>query len=125
LFQQDGETAFRAMEARLTVELSSLTQTVLATGGGWAAQPGLIEALPPGSAVVWLRVSPEEALRRLRDSPGQRPLLAGPDPLGALLALAEQRTHRYALADRTIDVDARSAAAVAEEISEWLERSTS
>jgi shikimate kinase len=113
------------MEARLTAELSSLTRTVLATGGGWAAQPGLMEALPPGSAVVWLRVSPGQALRRLRDSPGQRPLLAGPDPLGALLALAEQRTHRYALADCTIDVDARPAAAVAEEISEWLERSTS
>jgi shikimate kinase len=125
LFQQDGETAFRAMEARLTAGLSSLTHTVLSTGGGWAAQPGLIEGLPPQSAVVWLRVPPEEAVRRIRDSPGLRPLLAGPDPLRDLIALAEQRTHRYALADCTIDVDARSPDAIAEEISEWLERSTS
>jgi shikimate kinase len=125
VFQQDGESAFRAMEARLTAGLSSHTQTVLSTGGGWAAQPGLIEALPPGTALVWLRIQPEEALQRLRGSPDQRPLLAGPDPLGAMLALAEQRTHRYALADCTIDVDARAADAVAQEISEWLERSTS
>jgi shikimate kinase len=125
VFQHDGEMAFRAMEAQLTAGLSSLTHTVLSTGGGWAAQPGLIEGLPPDSAVVWLRVTPEEALRRMLDCPGQRPLLAGPDPLRVLHVLAEQRTHRYALADCTIDADARAPAAVAEEISEWLERSTS
>jgi shikimate kinase len=125
LFHAAGESAFRAMEARLTLALSSLPELVLSTGGGWAAQPGLLEALPPGSAVVWLRVSTSEALRRLQDSHEQRPLLAVPDPGAALDALAGQRTHRYSLADCTVDVDGRDASAVAEEISTWLERSTS
>jgi shikimate kinase len=113
------------MEARLTAGLSSLPDTVLATGGGWAAQPGLLEALPEGSAVVWLRTTPEQALRRLGSRHDQRPLLAGPDPLQAMTDLDRQRSHRYALADRTVDVDGRDAAAVTQEISEWLERSTS
>jgi shikimate kinase len=113
------------MEARLTVELSSGSDLVLATGGGWAAQPGSLEALPSGTATVWLRVSVAEAIRRLRGSPGQRPLLAGPDPLAALSALAEQRNARYALADLTIDVDDRTAAEAAGTISAWLRRSTS
>jgi shikimate kinase len=125
MFQAEGESAFRAMESRLTVALSSVPELVLSTGGGWAAQPGLLEALPPGSAVVWLRVSTAEALRRLQDSREQRPLLAVPDPRAALEALAGQRTHRYALADCTVDVDGRDAGAIAEEISTWLERSTS
>jgi shikimate kinase len=125
LFQKDGESAFRAMEARLTVELSSQPDLVLAPGGGWAAQPGSIEALPAGTATVWLRVDPAEAIRRLRGSPVQRPLLSGPDPLGALRALAAQRNSRYALADFVVDVDGRSALETATIISEWLKRSPS
>jgi shikimate kinase len=125
LFRSRGEAAFRALEARLTAELSSLTHLVLAPGGGWAAQPGALEDIPPGTAVVWLRVTAAEALRRLRGTPVMRPLLAGPDPLGALDALAEQRTQWYERADLTIDVAGRSAAQIAEELSEWLKRSTS
>lgn len=125
VFQEQGETAFRAMEAELTAELSSRTNIVLAPGGGWAAQPGLLEGLPAGSAVIWLRVDPAEAIRRLRGSPVDRPLLAGDDPLGVLRALHEQRQHRYARADLTVDVDDRDAAEIVDRISAWLKRSTS
>jgi shikimate kinase len=124
LFRSDGEAAFRALERDLTVELCSGSRLVLAPGGGWAAQPGLLEQLPERSAVVWLQVSPAEAIRRLRGSPQDRPLLAGPDPLAALDALAQHRTESYARADLTVTVDGRSAADVAETITEWLRRST-
>jgi shikimate kinase len=125
LFERDGESAFRAMESRLTAELSSQSQLVLAPGGGWAARPGSLEALPPGTATVWLRVSPEEAIRRLRGSPVRRPLLGDADPLAALRRLAQHRNERYALANVTIDVDDRSADETATLIGEWLKRSTS
>jgi shikimate kinase len=124
VFRTDGESAFRAMEARLTAGLSSLTDAVISTGGGWAAQPGLLEAVRPGSVVVWLRTRPEAAVRRLAGDPVARPLLSAPDPLAAMEELAVRRNHRYALADCTVDVDGRDADAVAAEISEWLERST-
>jgi shikimate kinase len=125
LFRTRGESAFRELEARLTAELSSLSGVVLAPGGGWAAQPGSLEGLPEGTCVVWLRVSPEEALKRLHDSPQARPLLAGPDPLTRLRELERQRTQRYARADLVVDVDDRPPAEIAEEISEWLRRNTS
>ncbi|CAN5815115.1 hypothetical protein BH23GEM9_BH23GEM9_15170 [soil metagenome] len=124
LFQLEGETAFRAMEARLTVELSSLPELVLAPGGGWAAQPGSVEALPEGTATVWLRIAPAEAIRRLRGTPVRRPLLAGADPLSALNALAAQRNESYARADLVVDVDDRTAAETAGIICEWQKRHT-
>jgi shikimate kinase len=125
LFQLDGETAFRAMEARLTAELSSLPDVVLAPGGGWAAVPGMLEALPPDSRVVWLRISPDEAIHRLRGSPVIRPLLRGPDPHGALRALAAQRTDRYARAALTVDVDGLGTDDIVDIITAWLDRNTS
>ena len=124
LFRTEGESAFRAMETRLTAELSSEPATVLAPGGGWAAQPGTLESLPAHAVVVWLRVSPDEAIRRLRGSPEERPLLAVPDPAGAIRALAETREERYGLADLVVDVDGRSVEDVVEIIIEWLKRST-
>jgi shikimate kinase len=124
LFQTDGESAFRAMERELTVELSSVSGVVLAPGGGWAGQPGLLEAMPAGTVTVWLDVQPEEAIRRLRGSPLERPLLHGADPTGAIRALAEQRTERYAQADLRVSVDDRTADDVAGIIIEWLRRST-
>lgn len=108
----------------MTAALSSLPQLVLAPGAGWSAQPGHLEALPAGTAVIWLRVSPDEALRRLRGSPEQRPLLAGADPGAALRTLAAARTEYYERADFVIDVDDRSVDDIALTISEWLKRST-
>ncbi|HEX6135788.1 MAG TPA: shikimate kinase [Longimicrobiales bacterium] len=125
LFRSDGESAFRAMELRLTAELSSQAHTVLAPGGGWAAQPGALETLPAGTATVWLRVSPEEAIRRLGGSPLDRPLLARADPLDRLRELGRERNDSYGRADLIVDVDGRSATEVSRIISEWLKRSTS
>ena len=122
MFRTDGETAFRAMESRLTAELSSHADTVLAPGGGWAAQPGALAALPAGTALIWLRVTPEEAIRRLGGSPLDRPLLAGDNPLATMRRLDRQRNEYYSRADLVVDVDGRSAADISRTITEWLRR---
>lgn len=124
MFRSDGEKAFRAMELRLTAELSSGSRIVLAPGGGWAAQPGALDALPVGTATVWLRVSAEEAIRRLGGSPVDRPLLAGADPIGALRRLALERHEHYSRANLVVDVDGLAAADISRTIIEWLRRST-
>lgn len=123
VFRSDGEKSFRAMELRLTAELSSQQRIVLAPGGGWAAQPGALDGLPAGTATVWLRVSPEEAIRRLGGSPQDRPLLAGPDPLGAVRKLALARHEHYGRANLVVDVDGLAAADISRTIIEWLKRS--
>jgi shikimate kinase len=116
MFRTSGEEAFRALERQLTAGLSSERRTVLAPGGGWVANPGARAALPADARFVWLRVSPEEAVRRVLGSGEARPLLAGGDPLDAARGLLAARKALYATADLAVDVDARSPEEIAKQI---------
>jgi len=119
-FRDPGEAAFRAMEAELTATLLSEDRVVLALGGGWAAQPGAFEAVPPGARTVWLRVSAAEALRRVAADPVARPLLAGVAPGKAARALLREREAAYRRADFTVDVDDRTPEDIARAILDVL-----
>ncbi|HWV56136.1 MAG TPA: shikimate kinase [Longimicrobiales bacterium] len=117
IFRRYGEPYFRELEAALTLEVHRLKGMVLAPGGGWITQPGLLDIVRDGTYVVWLRISPEEALKRARRTISRRPLLAGPDPLGRARALIAQREPLYqAAADLVIDVNGRRSTGVAREI---------
>jgi shikimate kinase len=120
IFAGEGEAGFRAREARCTRGLATRREVVLSPGGGWAVQPGLLEALGEGTLSVWLQVSPEEALRRVAPAAGERPLLAGPDPLGTLRRLLAERAPHYARATLHLSTDGRSPGAVAEDIHTWF-----
>jgi shikimate kinase len=121
IFRTHGEMAFRDMEQRLTAELSCVTDAVLAPGGGWIMRPGALESLPPAARVVWLRVTPEEAVRRVRESDVERPLLAGPDPLAAARQLLAQREPLYGRADLIVDADEATPDDITQRIVAFLE----
>ena len=123
-FSRFGEPAFRREEARLTSELCLRERLVLAPGGGWAAGGGALESLPPATALVWLRISAEEAVRRVSATAEVRPLLAGADPLDTSRRLLAVREPWYARADFTIDVDGRTPADLTIAILEWLRTSS-
>lgn len=120
IFEIAGEPAFRALEAELTADIAGARDIVLAPGGGWIKQPDLLERLGPGSLVVWLHITPEEAVRRARQAPTHRPLLAGPDPLERARLLMAEREPYYALADVVVDVDDRTEDEIAREILGYL-----
>jgi shikimate kinase len=103
IFRTRGELAFRALEAELTRELSSVSDTVLAPGGGWAAMPGAFDALPAGTITVWLRVDLDTAVQRALASGVQRPLLDVGDPREAARALLAEREPFYARATHVVD----------------------
>ncbi|NJD11720.1 MAG: shikimate kinase [Gemmatimonadetes bacterium] len=124
-FRRFGEGAFRQEEARLTAELCRRDELVLAPGGGWAVGPGVLESLPHGTALVWLRVSLEEAVRRATAEGTPRPLLAGPDPVLAARRLLAAREPYYARADFVIDVDGRTPVDLTMAILAWLKTSSS
>ncbi len=113
VFAEDGEGAFRSAEREAARRVLEGENLVLATGGGWAAGFGAMESLDSETASVWLRVSPEEAVRRVKASGVERPLLHGSGegssdgggPLAAAGALARERLHRYALADLHVDTE--------------------
>jgi shikimate kinase len=76
LFARDGERHFRALERAEMLRLLCGPPCVVATGGGWAAQPGNLEAAE-AALLVYLAVSPEVAAERVSRAPGVRPLLEG------------------------------------------------
>ena len=116
IFATEGEAGFRRREREATRAVAGLTELVLSAGGGWMANPGVPELLAPGTLLVWLQVSPGEALRRAGAAPGERPLLAGPDPLGTLRRLLSERERHYGRAHLAVPTDGRSIADLAAEL---------
>jgi shikimate kinase len=116
IFAEEGEARFRRREADAAAALAGRARVVLSTGGGWGAEAGALDALGQGTLAVWLRVPPEEAVRRAAAAPGERPLLAGPDPLGAVRRLLEAREERYARAAVRVETGGRTVEQVTTEI---------
>jgi len=57
---------------------------------------------------VWLSVSPEETVRRLRHDTIDRPFKTHPDPLGLVTSMLAERELLYRGADIKIPADVRS-----------------
>ncbi len=108
IFAEQGEEAFREMEARAAADLLSADGVVVAAGGGWAATPGRLGSVPAGTLSIWLDVSAEEALRRAGSPPGRRPLLEVERPLETARALVETRRSAYAAANGRVDTEGSS-----------------
>jgi shikimate kinase len=121
IFTADGEAAFRRLEAQATAEVAARDRIVISPGGGWITNPELLDALGPGTLSVWLRVSPEEAVRRAASAPGERPLLAGADPLAAARRLLEARRTDYSRAVLSVDTEGLTAARVADIIQKQID----
>ena len=122
IFRGMGEAHFRKAEERVGSRLLREARVVLASGGGWAAEPGRLDAVPPGTETFWLRVSQEEALRRVASGSGARPLLAVTDPEEAVARLIAEREPHYARAGSVVDTDGRSVEDVTGEVLAILRR---
>jgi len=107
IFRSDGEATFREMEASLTEELLQQERVVIATGGGWAAAaPDRMASLDAQTLSVWLRIPPEEAVRRIGSGRGRvRPLLKVADPLAEARRLLDLREPCYRQARLVLEAD--------------------
>ena len=112
IFAEEGEAAFRALEAMLLRETAAHEHMVYALGGGTlAAEANLRWALEHG-IVVYLRVSLDQLMRRLRRGRVARPLLldAAGRPLTAealrekIQAMMDRRAPSYERAHIIIDI---------------------
>lgn len=75
IFAQQGEPAFRALEAAVCAEFAAQTELVIATGGGMLVSPSNREIMLRSAIVVCLGARPETIEARLAGSVG-RPLAA-------------------------------------------------
>lgn len=102
-FAREGEAAFRDLEEQVIDELTLQGRCVLATGGGAVLRGRNRQHMRERGAVVYLRASPEQLMRRLRNDT-KRPLLQVADPMARLQALHEEREPLYKeVADFTFD----------------------
>lgn len=113
IFARHGEARFRELEAEATELLAGRVDVVVSPGGGWITRPELMDRLGEGTFSVWLQVSPEEVLRRAASSPGERPLLAGPEPMDAVRRLLGERDRHYRRAHLALPTDGRDPAQTA------------
>jgi shikimate kinase len=105
IFAQDGEAAFRAAEAMVSARLASTDESlVIAPGGGWVMNESARAHLRGLTRIIYLRVSPDEAARRMGRGVARRPLLASGDAVSTLRALHDRRREAYeAVADVTVE----------------------
>lgn len=120
LVEARGEEELRRMEEALTREIADEVGLVLAPGGGWITQPGLLEAIRAGTLAVWLSVSPEETVRRLREDPQDRPLKDHPDPIEQVAQMIGEREPLYRRADLRIPTDDRDVEEIAFEVEQLV-----
>ena len=117
IFADDGEPAFRALEAEVVgAALDSDIWAVIAFGGGAVLDPANRELAREAGLVIWLQAPVTELARRVTAGRGAlRPLLAESEsPETALEDIARAREEAYrAAAHVVIDTSGRSPGQVA------------
>ena len=115
IFGMVGEPRFRAMERDAVATAQAREPAVIVPGGGWAAQPGQVEAAKPLCLIIYLKCSATTAARRSEDGE-VRPLITGADPVEGTRALLHAREPFYKLADYEVAADANAAPVVSQEV---------
>ena len=115
IFAEDGEPAFRQMEARLlrqTVEKYSENTVVLSLGGGAVTTPASAALLHEKTVCIYLRATLETLLRRLAGETAGRPLADN----SVASRLAEREPVYEKTAHVTVDTDGLTPEEVTDEI---------
>jgi shikimate kinase len=121
IFGMVGEVRFRELERDAVKAAQAGAPGVIVPGGGWAAQPGQLEAAKTTSLVVYLECQPSTAAKRSAEGE-VRPLLTGMEPLQRMRTLLEEREPFYLLAHQRVQADSAAADAVAREVVELARR---
>jgi shikimate kinase len=120
IFAEDGEPAFRDLEARAIADLCRRPRLVLAAGGGAPLRAESRQAMRAGGRVVWLTAVPETILARMSGDATtalRRPNLTDKGPLEEIVHLLALRAPMYReAAHLTVDTEGRSPEDLAAEI---------
>jgi shikimate kinase len=107
IFSERGETEFRKLEAEAVEQAAVQDRAVIACGGGAVLNGDNVEALRQAGTIIYLRVSPEVAAKRIDvNFAGGRPLLSEGDLESRLRKIIDQRSGAYeTAADDEVDAD--------------------
>ena len=120
IFADDGEAAFRELEAVVVEELCRRERIVLALGGGAILRQSNRRAIGLCGAAVWLWASVDSIIERLESDPttaARRPNLTNSHPRTEIERLLAERTPIYrACATLEVDTEKKTPADIADEI---------
>jgi shikimate kinase len=122
IFAEQGEAVFRELERSEMAAALASEPAVIAPGGGWAAQPGALEAAKARALVIYLRACPETAAGRAARE-GTRPLLSGEDPVARMRELFVQREPFYRNAHAHVETEGKAVEQVASEVARLAQTS--
>lgn len=124
IFAEDGEPAFRDLEAQVIADLCRRDRLVLAAGGGAPLRPESRRAMRAAGKVVWLTARPETILARMTadaTTTARRPNLTLKTPLDEIVELLKSREPVYReSADWKVDTEGKTPEVLAEEILQKL-----
>jgi len=118
IFGEKGELYFRKREREITEELRLVGNMIIAPGGGWIVDQENVALVRPPAQIIYLRVAPATALKRLGPMRMMRPLLTRPDPLAELTRLFESRKAAYETADHVVSTELFDLQRVIQKVSE-------
>lgn len=127
IFATEGEPAFRRRERDAIAAALEMPGAIVSVGGGAVLDPDNVARMRAAGPVLWLYAEPATLLYRLRRSlqRGDRPLLAGDDPLGVLTSLLARRRAAYeAAAAATLRTDGLSVERSATLLADWIRNHT-
>lgn len=120
IFEIEGETGFRAREAKMLAELTARRDVVLATGGGAVLAEENRRLLSENGVVIYLRAAVADLWRRTRHDKN-RPLLKSADPRATLDQLFAERDPLYrGIADVVVDTGNQSLGSLAHKLEQQL-----
>jgi shikimate kinase len=119
IFAEDGEPAFRDLEAAVIADLCRRERLVLAAGGGAPLRAETRAAMRAAGRVVWLTATADTIHQRMfsdATTAARRPSLTGKDPREEILHLLAVRTPIYREAAHcAIDTEGRTPEQIADE----------
>ncbi len=123
IFYNEGEHAFRDYEhAAVAQVLDGGDPGVVALGGGALTHEPTQKLLKKRAYRIFIKVSAENVVERLRRSKRVRPLLGPTPPLSRIKDLYKKRMPQYAHADLVVEADNMSTTQIVDTIVEWLHK---
>jgi len=119
IFEQKGESYFRELERKQIEAIVKQEGLVVSTGGGLGANLDNMNFMKKNGDVVWLDVSLNTVLDRLKNDQ-DRPLLK--QPTEKIKQLFEERKNVYRLANIRINADKKTPNQIVEEILTKIKR---
>ena len=117
IFAEDGEPAFRALEAELGDGVLAGEPVVFSPGGGFITDPARRRRVIDRGLAIYLVTSPAVAASRVVEA-ANRPLLEGRDPAERMAELLRQRRDGYLEAHEKVTTDTATPRDVARRVAE-------